>query len=193
MNRIGLFIVLYLLMWSPIPLLAATGRILDEKEAKQADTTALAAEASLFKSIGQGIALSLAQCEGQSSCNPAVSKDELVHLLETLDKRINDLVARQEQKQGDYTEVMTAYVNQREAYRGYQADLEKFTGGATGAEDLGKDTFGETPATGAETPPAEEAAPPKQAKKPAQAPPKKATEGSDVDLDVFSDVDEKIE
>ena len=189
MNRIGYLIVLSLLTLAPFSILAA-GRILGETEAFQADATALTAEAELIKSIGMGIALSLSLCEGQIGCNPNVNKDELEHLLKTLDKRINDLVSRQERKEGDYTEVITAYVNQREAYLGYQADLDKITGGATGSEDLGKDTFGET-ATPEETTSVKTA----PAKKAAVATPAKKEKagGAETDLDVFSDVDKPVE
>ena len=189
MNRSGYLIVLSLLTLALSSVFAATGRLLDETEALQADATALTAEAELFKSIGMGIALSLSQCVGQSGCNPNVNKDELGHLLKTLDTRINDLVARQERKDGDYTEVITAYVNQREAYLGYQADLEKMAGGAAGGEDLGEDTFGETGTTvETETAPAETAATVET------APVEKEKAGEpEVDMDVFSDVDEKLE
>ena len=191
MNRTGFVIVLSLLTLAPPSLMAVAGRILDAVEAQQADTTALAAEAELFKSIGTGIALSLSQCEEQSACTPNVSKDELSHLLDTLDKRINDLVSRQERKDGDYTEVITAYVNQREAYRGYQADLEKLTGGgAPGEENIGKDTFGETEAPAeTKTAPTETAT----ATKPMPSAEKQKTGGPEADLDVFSDMDKPLE
>lgn len=193
MNRSGFLIVFILSALVPSLTPAATGRILDEVEAQQADTAALAAEAELFKSIGLGIALSLSQCAEQSSCTPSVSKDELSHLLDTLDKRINDLVSRQEQKQGDYNEVLTAYVNQRENYLRYQAELDKISGGASSEEDLGKDSFGETgPSTGTE------AATPKTAPtetatvKKSKAPAKKSG-GSEAEQDVFSDTEKPLE
>ena len=189
-HRTVYFILSAILVLTPSLLPAAAGRILDAAEAKQADTAALTAEAELFKSIGMGIALSLSQCGEQGTCNPSVSKDELDHLLNTLDTRINDLVSRQAQKQGDYNEVLTAYVNQREAYRGYQADLAKISGGAPGEEDIGKDTFGETAAPAETKPATTETA---TVKKPKTAPKKQKTEGTGVDLDVFSDVDKPLE
>ena len=188
MNRTVYFILFAVLTLAPTLTPAATGRILAEAEAQHADTTALTAEADLFKSIGMGIALSLSQCEAQSVCNPTVNKDELSHLLETLDKRINDLVSRQEQKQGDFTEVLTAYVNQRENYLHYQAELDRISGGATGEEAPGKDTFDETGASAEPAPVPAETGTVKKA--PAR---KQKAGGSDVDLDVFSDVDEKLE
>ena len=54
---------------------AATGRILEGIEAEQADRAALIAEANIFKSIGMGIALSLAQCEGQDQCQVIVADE----------------------------------------------------------------------------------------------------------------------
>jgi hypothetical protein len=192
MNRTVYFILSAILVLTPSLLPAAAGHILDATEAKQADTAALTAEAELFKSIGMGIALSLSQCGEQGTCNPNVSKDELDHLLDTLDTRINDLVSRQEQKQGDYNEVLTAYVNQREAYRGYQADLAKISGGGgPGEEDIGKDTFGETVAPAETKPATTETA---TVKKPKATPARKQkSEGTGVDLDVFSDVDKPLE
>src|SRR3989304_1979899 len=121
----------------------APGRILDDNEASLADATALTAEAELFKSIGMGIALAIYQCGEESACRPYVSKDELGHLLNTLDKRISDLAAREQEQQGAFTEVITVYVNQREDYLRYQNELDKFAGAEAGEEALAEgDMFG---------------------------------------------------
>ena len=119
-----------ILFLMPAPGFPATGRILDDNEASLADATALTAEAELFKSIGMGIALAIYQCAEESTCKPNVSKDELGHLLNTLDKRISDLATREQEQQGAFTEVITAYVNQREEYLRYQNELGKYAGGA---------------------------------------------------------------
>jgi hypothetical protein len=100
----------------------ATARILTKDEAGRADAAALAAEAYLFKSIGMGIALSLAHCEGQDACTPPVSEDELQQLIDALNERINSLVERQEGGE-DLADVLTAYVNQRENYLRYKEQL----------------------------------------------------------------------
>jgi hypothetical protein len=196
MNR-TVFLLSAVLTLTPSLVPAATGRILSEVEAQQADTAALTSEAELFKSIGTGISLSLSQCEEQNVCNPNVSKDELGHLLDTLDKRINDLAARQEQKQGDYTDVLTAYVDQRENYQHYQAELDRISGGAAGGgeEDLGKDSFGET-GTSAETKTTPTKTAPTETatvKKPKPPAKKQKAGGSEGGLDVFSDVDKPLE
>ena len=117
MKRTGHYIVFTVMTLASSLALAATGRILDEVEAQQADSTALGAEVELFKSIGMGIALALSQCEGQTSCKPNVNQEELQHLLDTMDKRINTLMTRQEQNQGDFTDVITAYVTERDRDR----------------------------------------------------------------------------
>ena len=146
--------------------LAATGRILDEVEAQQADSTALGAEVELFKSIGMGIALALSQCEGQTSCKPNVNQEELQHLLDTMDKRINTLMTRQEQNQGDFTDVITAYVTERDSYNGYQQKLIAFSSW----QDVGEHAAPAGPPSGQKS---------------------KTTE-QETDLSVFKDVDEGI-
>lgn len=188
MNRIGYLLLFAVVFLTPSMSSAVTGRILEDNEVPQADEAALKSEAEVFKSIGMGIAVSLARCEAGSACTTDVSKDELAHLLETLDKRINDLVARQERQQGDYAAILTAYVDQRENYLRYQTELEKITGAVAGEEEVaGEDTFGETETTA-------ETAPPETATV-ETAPAETAEEagGSETDLDVFSDVDEELE
>lgn len=153
---------------------AATGRILDKVEAGQADTTALNAEAALFKSIGMSIALSLAQCEGQDSCVPSVDQSEIKQLINTLNNRIDDLILRQQQDDSEeFTEVLTAYVDQRENYLRYQKTLEDITGvgdiGTAGEEALQEDTFMEESATLEEAP-----------------------QGEGIDLSVFEDVGDPL-
>ncbi len=119
--------------------LAATGRILDDIEAEQADKTALVAEANIFKSIGMGIALSLAQCEGQDQCQ-VIDADEIEQLLGTLDERINNLILRQGGGEGEYTEVLTAYIDQREKYLKYQDKLEGIIGTAAAVDETAQDS-----------------------------------------------------
>lgn len=117
------FIILFFVSGTS-SVLAVSGRILGDMEAEQADTAALNAEAGLLKSIGMGIALSLAQCEGQENCKPAVDQTELKQLLDTINVRIDDLVLRQQKGGEDYTDLLTAYVDQREKYTDYQKKLE---------------------------------------------------------------------
>jgi len=114
----------FLLIYIAQPVTAAPGRILDRMEVEQANTTAFAAEAEIFKSIGHSIALSIAQCQGQTECESVVDKAELHFLIENMDDRINRLVIKQQNGEEEYADVITAYVNQREQYQAYQRELE---------------------------------------------------------------------
>jgi hypothetical protein len=142
------------------------GRILDGVEAEQADTAALTAETNIFKSIGMGIALSIAQCEELADCSAIINPDELGQLLGVLDNRINRLVTLQEEGKGDFTQILTAYVDQRESYLRYQSQLEEIIGpDITGTEgETTGDTFGDEGAA-----------------------------GEQLDLSVFQDADEALE
>jgi len=157
----------------PVTAMAAQGRILDRIEAEQADSAALAAETGIFKSIGLSIALSIAQCNAQPDCVPVVDKAELETLLDKLDERINKLVIKQEAGETDYTELLTAYVTQRENYLKYQEQLEALSAPEeVVAEPVEEEPFaGEEPAatTTGVTPPKEE-----------------------VDLSIFEDVGDEL-
>jgi len=126
---------------------AATGRILEGIEAEQADKKALVAEANIFKSIGMGIALSLAQCEGQDQCQ-VIDADEIEQLLGALDIRINNLILRQGGGEGEYTEVLTVYIDQREKYLKYQDKLEEIIGTEAAVDETAQDAAPETQAFG---------------------------------------------
>jgi len=118
------FLIWTLLIFFSVPATAAPGRILDRLEVEQANTTAFAAEAEIFKSIGLSIALSIAQCQGQTDCEPVVDKTELDILINKLDDRIDRLVIKHQDGEAEYADVLTAYVNQREDYLEYQRKLE---------------------------------------------------------------------
>lgn len=107
---------------SPVQV-GAANRILDNSEVELADAASLSAEAEVFKSIGLGISLSLASCADQQGCALNVDRDEIQHLLDTLDNRIDGLVVRQESGEEDFTEVLTAYVNERENYQRFLDQL----------------------------------------------------------------------
>lgn len=103
---------------------AATGRILDKVEVELADVAALKAETQLFNTIGQSIALSIAQCELTSDCGKNMKRGEVDTLLNKINDRINFLVAKQQENSGtDYTDLLTAYADQRENYLKYQGKI----------------------------------------------------------------------
>ena len=101
-------------------------RILTSDEVSQADTQALVAETDVFRAIGMGIALSLANCVGVEECNPAVDQEELKQLLDALDNRIahiQEIVGSEEISEDQLNEILTAYVDEREKYLRYLDQL----------------------------------------------------------------------
>ena len=117
-------------MWANISLAAAGGGILANDEAQTANSNALLTEVSVFKSIREGITLSLALCGSEDSCEPAASSGELQQLIATLDLRIDGLTQRQQASDdtAGLEDVLIAYVDERE---GYARFLEKL---GTGTE-----------------------------------------------------------
>jgi len=101
--------------------------ILDKDEFDNADLTSLQNETVLFQSIGMGIALSIAQCEGVDLCSLTVEESEIQALINTLDQRIDKLVLKQEEAEDPiaFDKVLTAYINERESY---ESHLEKLKG-----------------------------------------------------------------
>ena len=102
-------------------------RILTSDEVSQADTQALVAETDVFKAIGMGIALSLANCEGVEDCIPSVNHEELKQLLDALDNRIahiQEIVNSEEEiSEEQLNQILTAYVDEREKYLRYLDQL----------------------------------------------------------------------
>lgn len=118
--------------------------ILDKDEADKADLTILQDETVLFQSIGMGIALSIAQCEGVDLCSLPVEESELQELINTLDERIDSLVLKQEEAEDPigFDKVLTAYINERESYT---AHLDKLKSISSTLDDDGllEESFGE--------------------------------------------------
>jgi len=158
---------------------AVMARILTGDEVSRADATALTAEADLFRSIGMGIALSLAQCEGQDACTPSVNEGELQSLIDTLNERIDSLVERQEGGE-NLADVLTAYVNQRENYLRYKEKLEVLSEEIAPAEEAAPEMVEE-----AEVFVEEEEAVAGEAE---EEPP-----AEELDFTIFEDVDEEVQ
>ena len=133
------FLSLFLLIVS-INLPAA---ILDNAEAADAEINTLQAEAALFKTIGAGIALSLAQCEGIDLCTVNVEEVELKELLKVLSQRINDLTLKQEEviDPDEFQQVLTAYVNEYDNYSSHLEKLNAIQGAIYESEDSVADEF----------------------------------------------------
>lgn len=112
---------------------ATMGEILKDDIAPAADAVVLMAEANLFDTIGKGIALSIAQCEGIDNCTPAVNRNELEIIISTLDTRISSLSERHEETgETELEAILIAYANARESYVQYIDKLATFSV----AEDL---------------------------------------------------------
>ena len=103
--------------------------ILDKEDVAQADVSMLQDETTVFQSIGLGIALSIAQCEGIDLCSLTVEESEIQELINTLDARIDSLVLRQEEAEDpvDFDKVLTAYISERDNYTTHLEKLKSIT------------------------------------------------------------------
>ena len=117
--------------------------ILEKDAFENAELSELQNETVLFNSIGLGIALSLAQCEGVDSCSLTVDETELRQLITTLEDRINNLILKQEEAQDPvaFDKVLTAYVSERESYESHLNKLLNITGSTSDESDLLEDSF----------------------------------------------------
>lgn len=121
--QVSLLLLLGLaLVGGPIQAQESLG-ILDDKDAERAEAGTLQAEAQLFEVIRQGIAVTIAQCEGTPGCVPTVSREELNRIVGKLETRLDVLTARHSQSGDAALEpVLLAYVEARD---GYNQFLEK--------------------------------------------------------------------
>jgi len=103
--------------------------ILTNEEVEQADLSLLTDETKVFQSIGMGIALSLAQCEGIDLCSLTVEESEIRELLKALDSRIGSLILKQEEAEdpAGIDNVLTAYMNERDSYNAHLEKLQSIT------------------------------------------------------------------
>ena len=103
--------------------------ILTNEEVEQADLSLLVDETKVFQSIGMGIALSLAQCEGIDLCSLTVEENEIRELLKALESRIGSLILKQEEADdpAGIDNVLTAYMNERDSYSAHLEKLQSIT------------------------------------------------------------------
>jgi len=103
--------------------------ILDKDEADKANLTLLKNETVLFQSIGMGIALSIARCEGVDLCSLTVEEKEIQELINALEERIENLVLKQEEAENpvEFSNVITAYVNERDSFTSHLEKLKSIT------------------------------------------------------------------
>ena len=117
--------------------------ILDNEEAADAEISTLQKEAALFKTIGAGIALSLAQCEGIDLCTVNVEEVELKELIQVLSQRIDTLTLKQEEviDPEEFQQVLTAYVDEFDSYSSHLEKLNAIKGAIYESEDSVTDEF----------------------------------------------------
>ena len=108
-----------------VPVLSVSTDVLDIDEISSSDINTLVEDTRVFNTIGLGIALSIAQCEGRDICDATVDENEIVQLIETLDRRIEGVVTRQQNSDEELTPVITAYVDTKEKYSDYLQRLSK--------------------------------------------------------------------
>lgn len=120
-----------------MPVLSASTDVLDINEITNADMSTLLDDTKVFNTIGMGIALSIALCDGKEICDPTVDENEIGQLIETLDKRIEGVVTRQQNSEEELTNIITAYVDTKEKYTDYMDRLSKITKSPVIEEDLG--------------------------------------------------------
>ena len=116
--------------------------ILTNEEVEQADLSLLVDEAKVFQSIGMGIALSLAQCEGIDLCSLTVEESEIRELLKALESRIGSLILKQEEAEdpAGIDNVLTAYINERDSYNAHLEKLQSITSTLDSTSDLLNDS-----------------------------------------------------
>ncbi|MGE0483439.1 MAG: beta strand repeat-containing protein [Gammaproteobacteria bacterium] len=108
------------------------------------DSSLFEEDLSLFGQIGNGIALSLDQCEDAEGCAPSVTEEELVALIEALNERISRLEALIEAGQIDREEgerLLAGYRQQLQNFLDYQEQLVAYNK-AKEADEFGDD-FGD--------------------------------------------------
>ncbi len=108
-----------------VPVLSVSTDVLDIDEITSSDINTLVEDTRVFNTIGLGIALSIAQCEGRDICDPTVDENEIGQLIEALDRRIEGVVSRQQDNEEDMSNIITAYVDTREKYTDYLQKLGK--------------------------------------------------------------------
>jgi len=107
------------------PVIAAQSDVLDIDEIASADISLLLEDTQVFNTIGMGIALSIAECDGKDICDPTADEGEIEQLIEALDQRIEGVVSRQHDSEEELTPVITAYVDTKEKYADYLERLGK--------------------------------------------------------------------
>jgi hypothetical protein len=109
------------------------------------DASLFEEDLSLFGVIGNGIAMSLNQCEEAEGCAPTVTEEELEGFIAVLQERISRLealIAQGEMAQAEGQTLLAGYRNQLQNFLQYQAQLRAFVE-ARESDEFGGDDFGD--------------------------------------------------
>ena len=99
--------------------------LLNAADVETAVTTDLATDAKTLLNVGDGIAIAVAFCEQDATCDLAVSRDELSEILEIVNQRIETLAERHASgEEAELEDVVVAYVDARERYNGLLGSVE---------------------------------------------------------------------
>lgn len=170
---------------------ASPGRILSADELVSHSETELAGELAIFESVGEGIALSLAVCADNVSCQPVLSEPELAKLIETLDIRIQHLrsLPADVRSVNDGDDLLNDYQQTRQQYALYMRELRDIKA----ADNL--DAEIEAQGRPSRSRPAEPVTPTKTAESAVMhepTPPRPKFRNEGFDLEAFEDADELI-
>jgi hypothetical protein len=108
------------------------------------DVSLFEEDLALYGTIGQGIALTLEQCEEIEGCAPDVTEEELNQLIEGLQARITEL----ERRLGDpehaadheqIEELLAGYRKELDNFQGYLQQLQEYYAAEEEAEDFGEE------------------------------------------------------
>lgn len=105
--------------------IAATTEFLEPDNVINASANALLKDVKMFNTIGIGIALSIAECEGQDVCDATVDEHEIKQLISALGQRIDRILYRQHNNEGELTDIVIAYADTKAAYQKYVEKLSQ--------------------------------------------------------------------
>ena len=109
-------IVLFLFFgWANVSLAAAGEGFLSNEAAQTASADELLAEVAVFKSIRQGLTLSVTLCETTNTCDATPTSHEVQQIIDAIDKRVDGLSQRQQDagNSAGLEDVLVAYGNER--------------------------------------------------------------------------------
>ncbi len=108
------------------------------------DTGLFEEDLTLFGVIGEGIALSLAQCEELDGCAPGITIEEIDRLMESLQARIEELEQRlangvDDGERARLETLLAGYREELAQFGAYREELQAFLTGPSEGSDLGDD------------------------------------------------------